>query len=168
MTRRMFVAALICASPCVVGCGSLATSPAWVGGGVSVLAPQRAAEIDAAESAERARLAKQPQKIRARHILVMHKESRSKPENVSRTRAQARDFAQACLLKIRGGAEFTAAVKECSDEPGAGESGGDLGPAFERARMVKAFSDAAFALKIGEVSEVVETPYGFHIIMRTE
>ncbi len=71
------------------------------------------------------------------------------------------------LLKIRGGAPFEEVVKEYTDEPGGAERGGDLG-VFDRATMVKPFADAAFALKVGEVSEVIETKYGYHVIKRTE
>lgn len=149
------------------GCGALATSPSWVGGGLAVAAPLRAAEEDAALAREQEILAKQPREIGAKHLLVMHSGSKSKPEGVERTREQARARAQEALLKIRGGMSFEEAVAIYTDEPGGAERGGDLG-VFDRGMMVKGFSDAAFALKIGEVSEVVETPFGFHIIKRTE
>jgi NIMA-interacting peptidyl-prolyl cis-trans isomerase 1 len=98
---------------------------------------------------------------------VMHVESLAKPEGITRSRDEARKRAQEALLKIRGGAPFEEMVKEYTDEPGGPERGGDLGT-FDRSTMVKPFADAAFALKVGEVSEVVETKYGFHVIKRTE
>ena len=107
-----------------------------------------------------------PEEIVASHILVMHETSKSKPPGVMRTREEAKARAAEALLKIRSGTTFEALVGEYSDEPGAAARAGNLGP-FERGAMVKAFSDAAFRLKVGEISEVVETPYGFHIIKRT-
>jgi parvulin-like peptidyl-prolyl isomerase len=149
------------------GCAALASSPPWVGGGMAVSAPLREAEEDARDAKQTERIAKEPKEIGAKHILVMHSESKSKPENVTRSREEARKRAQESLVKIRGGADFDEMVREYSDEPGAGERNGDLG-VFDRSVMIKTFSDVAFALKVGEVSEVVETPFGFHIIKRTE
>ncbi len=107
-----------------------------------------------------------PAEIGARHILVMHKNSQQKPEGITRTRAEALARAKECLLKLRGGADFTAMVEAYTDEPNGAERGGDLG-VFKREVMVKAFSDVAFELKIGEISEIAETSYGWHIIKRT-
>lgn len=151
----------------ITGCGALATSPAWVGGGMEMVAPQRVAEEEARADRERERIARQPNEVGAKHILVMHVQSKSKPDTVTRTRDEAKARAQSVLVKVRGGADFDQMVREFSDEPGAGDRAGDLG-VFDRGQMVKGFSDAAFSLKVGEVSEVVETPFGFHIIKRTE
>lgn len=161
------VVAALLASPLAVGCASLASSPPWTGGGLAVAAPMREAEEDARVEKERQRSAREPREIGAKHILLMHAESKSKPPSVVRTKAEARARAQQCLLRVRSGEPFDALVKEYSDEPGAADRGGDLG-VFAKGTMVKQFADAAFALKIGEVSEVVETPFGFHIIKRTE
>jgi parvulin-like peptidyl-prolyl isomerase len=97
----------------------------------------------------------------------MHAQSKSKPDDVTRSREDARRRAEEALTKLRIGAEFEAVVKEYTDEPGGAERGGDLG-VFDRSTMVKSFADAAFLLQVGEVSGVVETVYGFHVIKRTE
>lgn len=151
----------------VTGCASMATSPEWTGGGLATLAPARAAEVEAAEVRERERIARQPKEVGARHILVMHEKSREHPESITRTREEALKRAQECLVKVRSGADWNALVKEYSDEPGSDDRHGDLGT-FGRGQMVKAFSEAAFELRVGQVSEVVETPYGFHVIQRTQ
>ena len=148
-------------------CSTLATGPEWVGGGLETIGPIRAAEREEVEERERARMAKMPSRIGARHILVMHERSMQKPENVKRSREDARKRAEECLAALRSGAAWDAVVGQCSDEPGAAERGGDRG-VFERGAMVKAFSDAAFQLEVKTISDLVETPYGFHIIQRTE
>jgi hypothetical protein len=117
-------------------------------------------------SAAQAR-ANEPRQIRAQHLLVMHRESRNGSPAVTRSRAEARARADEARAKVREGADFDEIVRQYSDEPGAAARNGDLGQ-FSRRMMVKAFSDAAFRLRVGEVSEVVESEFGFHVIRRTE
>jgi len=64
---------------------------------------------------------------------------------------------------VRAGADFATLARRFSDDPGSAQDGGDLGW-FRRGRMVAQFEAAAFRLRPGQVSEVVETPFGFHII----
>ena len=149
------------------GCGTLATTPSWVGSALEIVAPEREAAEEATAERERLIIARQPHEVGARHILIMHALSKSKPPNVSRTRAEAQARAQEVLALLAKGAVFEELVNTYSDEPGAVERHGDLG-VFDRAQMVKPFADAAFSLKVGEVSGIVETPFGFHVIKRTE
>lgn len=149
------------------GCTALATSPDWTGGGLAVSSPVREAELEAQEAAERERIARQPLEIAARHILVMHEGSLRKPDEITRPRARALEMARACLAKIRAGQKFEAVALECSDDAETAQNGGDLG-VFRRDKYVKQLSDVAFALEVGQVSDVIETPFGFHIVQRTE
>jgi parvulin-like peptidyl-prolyl isomerase len=112
---------------------------------------------------------KEEEKIAASHILVSYKGARGAAPTVVRTKDQAKKRAQEVLKKAKahGPPDFAALAKKYSDDPGSGPKGGELG-VFTRASMVKPFSDAAFALKQGDVSEVIESDFGFHVIKRTQ
>ena len=112
-------------------------------------------------------LAQPGDQIEASHILVSYQgATRAKP-TVTRTRDEARELATQLSERVRQpGADFARLAQEVSDGP-SGVEGGVL-PRFGRQQMVKPFSDAAFALRPGEVSGVVETNFGFHIIKRLQ
>ena len=112
-------------------------------------------------------LAGQPTEISARHLLVSYKGGLRASPGIGRSKAEARARAEEAQKRAAAGEDFTALVKQYSDEPGAADRGGDLGK-FDRSSMVPAFANAAFALKVNEISGVVETQFGFHVIKRTD
>jgi peptidyl-prolyl cis-trans isomerase SurA len=83
------------------------------------------------------------------------------------TRAAKKAQITAILEQLRRGADFETLAKKESDDTGSAAQGGDLG-FFGRGMMVKPFEDAAFALKPGEISGIVETQFGYHIIQMEE
>jgi len=99
-----------------------------------------------------------PEQVRASHILF-----RLPPEPDEETVAAIRAEAQEILDQIRGGADFAALATTSSDDTASAAAGGDLGW-FGRGRMTPEFEEAAFALEADATSDLVETPFGIHII----
>ncbi len=101
-------------------------------------------------------------RVKASHILI------AVPEKAdAAAKLQAKAKAEAILKDLKAGKDFAAAAKESSQDPGSAPNGGDLG-FFEPGQMVPPFEQAAFALKPGDMSELVESPFGFHIIKVAE
>jgi peptidyl-prolyl cis-trans isomerase C len=106
----------------------------------------------------------QYEQVKARHILIAFKGSPAAQEGKPElTEEQAKAKAEDLHKQIVGGASFDELAKKESDDVGSGARGGDLG-AFGRGQMVPEFEKAAFEAKTGEVTPVVRTQFGYHII----
>ena len=107
-----------------------------------------------------------PEEVQASHILISYKGADRADANISRSKEEAKAEAERIRkLIVDDGKDFAEMAKEHSDGPSS-TKGGDLGK-FKFEVMAKPFSEAAFALGINEISEVVETGFGFHVIKRT-
>ena len=123
----------------------------------------------------------QPERVTAAHILVAARPAlitqRFKNEKnlsgealtaaVREEMERLRRRAQELRSKATRGADFAALARELSDDTGTRDRGGDLG-AFTRQSHAQAFDDAAFSMKVGQISDVVQTDFGFHIIKKTK
>lgn len=106
--------------------------------------------------------------ISVQHILVAYKGAEKAPKRVSRTKEQARLRAEEARQKaLAGGVDFGDLAQLYSDDPSGQERQGIMHD-IKRTDVVKEFADAAFALKENEVSAIVETPFGFHVIKRNQ
>jgi peptidyl-prolyl cis-trans isomerase C len=104
---------------------------------------------------------KQDEAVRASHILFKVEESAD-----AATKKKVRDQAENVLKEVRAGTDFAELAKKHSAD-GSAQQGGDLN-FFTKGQMVPAFDQAAFALKPGQISEIVTTQFGYHIIKVTE
>jgi peptidyl-prolyl cis-trans isomerase C len=102
----------------------------------------------------------EPEQVQASHIIIL-----VKPEATQEEKDVARKKIEDILAQVKAGEDFAELAKEHSEGPSK-DRGGDLG-FFTRDKMVKPFADAAFALNEGEISDIVETQYGYHIIKVT-
>jgi peptidyl-prolyl cis-trans isomerase C len=100
---------------------------------------------------------KQPEQVKASHILI-----KVEAGTAGAQKAEARKKIETVQQKVNDGADFAELAKKYSEGP-SNARGGDLGY-FKRGQMVKPFEDAAFAMKTNEVSGIVETRFGYHII----
>ena len=104
----------------------------------------------------------QGERVKASHILIRVQANADAAE-----REKAREKAAGILADLKAGKDFAALAKQYSDDPGSGAQGGDLG-FFQRGQMVPPFEQAAFALQVGQTSDLVTSDFGIHIIRVTD
>ncbi len=177
--HRLLGSALVCACASLLACGGGAqnNNPAQVPVAPASETPQPGPASESGTmsggacielaTARREKRPDEPSKITAKHILVRYAGSKNAGPEFTRTREQACLRAIEARDEIRKGADFDAMVEKYSDEPGAASRHGSIG-SIDRAMVIPSFADAAFELDRGQLSDVVETDFGFHVIFRTE
>lgn len=104
----------------------------------------------------------------AAHVLIAWKGAERAPKTITRSKDDAKKRAQEALNKLKSDkATFEEIVKQYSDDDISKLANGAVGN-FERNAMPPAFADATFGMEVGALSDIVETPQGFHIIKRTK
>jgi parvulin-like peptidyl-prolyl isomerase len=149
----------------VVGCDRKKEPPAGAVPSVSAPAPESAPTVDKKAQVEEPE--QEPEEIAAQHILVAYKGAERAPRGVTRTKAEAKGRAEEVLKKARAREQpFEELAMEYSDDDSKFNRA-SLGK-FRKDKMVPEFSEAAFRLQVDEISEVVETKFGYHIIKRNQ
>ena len=105
-----------------------------------------------------------PKEVDASHVLIAYTGAERAEETVTRTKEEAKQRAEEVRQKALNGESITDLAALYSDEPGAENTQGDLGAINAESNFVKPFKDAALALSENDISEVVETQFGFHVI----
>jgi NIMA-interacting peptidyl-prolyl cis-trans isomerase 1 len=160
--HSIFLSALVV--PTMFACGGAPSG----GASSAASSPSSAAEhCLAAAGAKRERKPSEPDRISVKHVLVRYAGAKSAPATLTRTREQACLRAEEALSKLKQGVSFSEVVRLYSEESGAETRDGSIGT-IERTSVAPPFADAAFELQIRELSAVVETPFGFHLILRVE
>jgi len=108
----------------------------------------------------------QPEMVRASHILLTTTDPKTGTELTTEQKDAKRKQMEALLKRARAGEDFAKLVQEFSEDPGSKDKGGEY--KFPRGQMVPEFESAAFALKTNQVSEIVTTRFGYHIIKLLE
>ena len=135
--------AIVCAAPLAVACMGCA------GSNVQDVGP-----------------AVQEARVGVRHVLVQYQGSDRASSDITRSKEEALARAKECLERAKQGEKFEDLAMEYSDCPSAAQ-GGDLGK-FSAGRMDPTFEAASFACEVGGLTDIVETPFGYHIIYRYE
>ncbi|XP_037938190.1 putative peptidyl-prolyl cis-trans isomerase dodo [Teleopsis dalmanni] len=111
-----------------------------------------------------------PSQVRCSHLLVKHKGSRRpsswREENITRSKEEARAILEDYRQKIEDGEASLEELAQQYSDCSSAKRGGDLGM-FGKGQMQKPFEEAAFNLKVGKMSKIVDTDSGLHIILRT-
>jgi len=129
--------------------------------------PEKVALCIATANTKRAKFSGEPPAVTVKHILIKYSGAKNADAAITRTREEACLRALEARDKLVGGAEFDDVVKEFSEEPGAASRNGSIG-SVERKDLAKPFADAAFELSMNQMSDIVETEFGFHLILRTQ
>lgn len=104
--------------------------------------------------------------VEASHILIKTTDDQNKPLPEAEQK-KAKEKAEKVLKEVKAGGDFAELAKKYSQDPGSAEQGGSLGT-FGKGMMVKEFEDAAFGMEPGQVSNLVKTDFGYHIIKVTD
>ncbi len=151
----------------VAACGGGAPRPDSPPADRAPAAESPAAACLRTAGAQRTRAPGEPDRVGIKHVLVKYAGAKGAAATITRSREDACLRALEARDKLRAGADFAEIVGSYSDETGAATRGGSVGR-MERKELEPPFADAAFELSIHELSDVVETPFGFHVILRTE
>jgi len=108
----------------------------------------------------------QPEQVRVSHILISTLDPQSQTPLPPEQKKAKEKFAQGIRARAVSGEDFAKLVKLYSDDPGSKEKGGEY--KFGKGRMVPEFEAASFSMKVGQISDLVETRYGYHIIKLLE